>query len=125
MHKTRFTTKTLVRTKTEIYISILYVRFIKLHVCLVLFCKSQSLWNWVLCINEYRNASNHLFAFRYLCLLHHSLDLSMRRTAKKCNITDCVTSRRFASRTQQLPLRMAVAICSACTINSSHVPPSP
>lgn len=48
MHKTlcRLKTKDCVEKKAETQIQTLFVRFIKSCVCMVLFCESQSLWNW-------------------------------------------------------------------------------
>ncbi len=121
----RVMTKTLCTHKEEICTCILFVRFKKLYVRLVLFHKSQSLWNWVhmhepfhlpqSAINGCRNALKHLFVYWYLCPLCNLLDLSMRRMAKELSLWSSSTA------PEQLSLHTAVAIYNTNITNSSRL----
>lgn len=77
MHKIlcRFTTKTLCTHKDKKY-DIPFVRFIKLHVYLI---NLNHCGTGHMCTSPQLalSACRHLFRYQYLCLLYHSLDVSV------------------------------------------------
>lgn len=75
-----------VHTKTEIWVPMLFVRFIKPCACLVLFYKSQSLWNYFT-----PTVSPKWMYKRYSSTVCISLLLAARGTTKN-NFIDCMVS---------------------------------
>lgn len=85
--------KPCVHTKTEIHIHILFVIFLTFFFINLNHCGA---FTPTLSINGCR--LNHLFAYQYFCPLHYSLDLSMKRAAKKkCNFTNWATLTSFSN----------------------------
>ena len=94
----RFTAKGL-----EICTFALIITFIKLMYAWFWFINLKLLLNWMHKpnfhpINGCGNVLNHLFVYQYLCPLHRSADLSIKRTTeKKCNFTHRGASTRSSS----------------------------